>query len=94
MGLITTHNNESMPDILCCIQSELAEEDSFAHLVNKVERYLKQQSIEGKKIAYCEAIRGLTITPIKYYLKRFLTWSFIHFRRYGVMVCLLLNIVR
>ncbi|MEL5543526.1 polysaccharide pyruvyl transferase family protein [Serratia nevei] len=58
LGLITTHNNESMPDILCCIQSELAEEDSFAHLVNKVERYLKQQSIEGKKIAYCEAIPG------------------------------------
>ncbi|CAI0813200.1 polysaccharide pyruvyl transferase family protein [Serratia liquefaciens] len=58
LGLIATRDDENMPDIVCCIQSELAEDEQFSGWVNGVGKYLKQQRKEGRRIAYCEAIPG------------------------------------
>ncbi|PMC11874.1 hypothetical protein CJ207_25660, partial [Klebsiella aerogenes] len=47
-----------LPDILCCIQNELSEDDIFQKLVSLVADYLQQQHKCGKKIGYIEAIPG------------------------------------
>ncbi|MDQ8574126.1 polysaccharide pyruvyl transferase family protein [Klebsiella aerogenes] len=58
LDVVSKNNSPDLPDILCCIQNELSEDDIFQKLVSLVADYLQQQHKCGKKIGYIEAIPG------------------------------------
>lgn len=58
LNLYPISDNSNCPDILCCIQSELADENKFSSLVDRTCSYLLEQQQQGKKIGYFEAIPG------------------------------------
>ncbi|WP_447875032.1 polysaccharide pyruvyl transferase family protein [Serratia fonticola] len=58
LGLLRTRDDANIPDILCCIQSELADDAQFSIWIKAASRYLLEQQAVGKRIGYCEAIPG------------------------------------
>lgn len=57
-GLYHVAQGAEFPDVLCCIQNELADYQMFSHFVDLTGDYLRKKQQQGKTLGYFEAIPG------------------------------------